>query len=59
MKKRLKIVYIVPCLWLLFGILWLVWYHVVKGQLMLDSDMSSEMILADILIEQIKRGILK
>ncbi len=49
MKKRLKIVYIVPCLWLLFGILWLVWYHVVKGQLMLDSDMSSEMILSDIL----------
>ena len=40
---------LVPRLWLLFGIFWNVWFQVVKGQILLDSDMSSEMVLSDIL----------
>ena len=40
---------IAPCLWLLFGLGWDVWYHIVRGKIMLDSDMSSEMIVASIL----------
>ena len=39
----------VPRLWLIFGFLWNVWYQIVYGQIQLDSDMASEMVLADIL----------
>ncbi len=36
-------------IWLCIGIVWDVWYYIVRGKLMLDSDISSEIILADIL----------
>ena len=41
--------WLIPRLWLLFGFLWNVWYQIMYGQKLLDSDMASEMVLSDIL----------
>lgn len=49
MKRKIEIRGIVPWIWMVFGIGLDGWYHFVYGKEMLDSDMASEMILADIL----------
>jgi len=48
-KSILQRKYIVPLCLVLVALIWDMWYHVFQGQAMLDSDMSSEMVLADIL----------
>ena len=40
---------LIAWLWLAVAYAWDVWYHVFRGEGMLDSDMASEMVLADIL----------
>lgn len=47
MKERIKTVF--PWIWLIGGYIWDLWYHITRGKLMLDSDISAEMILADLL----------
>lgn len=47
MKEKLQ--KIVPWVWLIGGYIWDLWYHITRGKLMLDSDISAEMILADLL----------
>ena len=37
----------IPSLWLLAGFLWDIGYHLIRGRIMLDSDISAEMILAN------------
>lgn len=39
----------VPFIWLAGGIIWDVWYYIVRGKMMLDSDASANMVLADVL----------
>lgn len=41
--------HIVPLIWLAIGYVWDIWYHLVRGRAMLDSDMSHELLLADLL----------
>ena len=43
---------IMPWCWVLAGIMWDVWYYIARGRQMLDSDMSSEMILSSILNDE-------
>ena len=49
MFAKVKKENILPAGWLIAGFIWNIWYQVVRGQAMLDSDMSSEMVLSDIL----------
>ncbi len=43
---------IIPIIWLTVGYIWSICYQIVYGQIMLDSDMSSEMVLSKILNDE-------
>lgn len=47
--KKLSINTIVPCIWITVGYVWDMWYHLIRGVKMLDSDMSHELILSELL----------
>ena len=47
--KQLGYRKIIPWIWLLVGVGWSIAYQLVRGQAMLDSDMSSEMVYANAL----------
>ena len=40
---------VVGCIWILIGLVIDAWFHVFRGEQLLDSDMAAEMILADLL----------
>ncbi len=44
-----KIKKTVPWVCIAGGYLWAIWYHIFRGRLMLDSDISAEMVLSDLL----------
>lgn len=50
-KNKVKSVYL-GYLWLLAGIAFQLWYWIVPGKWMVDSDMASEMVYADLLNKQ-------
>ena len=52
LKVNAKPIDIIPWIWLSFGYLWTIWYQLFRGQDMLDSDMSFEMIQAHILNQE-------
>lgn len=52
LKSKFKTKDIIPWLWLAFGYFWTIWYQIFRGQEMLDSDMSSEMVQAYLLNQE-------
>ena len=51
MKKsfRQKLWQAVPWLWMAAGYVYMLWYHIVPGKWIIDSDLAGEMVLADLL----------
>lgn len=46
---RQKLWQAVPWLWMAAGYLFMLWYHIVPGHWIVDSDLAGEMVLADLL----------
>lgn len=51
MKKtfRQKLWQAAPWLWMAAGYVYMLWYHIVPGKWIIDSDLAAEMVLADLL----------